>query len=267
MKKTILSITSLSVLALAGSVQAGPVGATASSTTAWSSGTIAFETGAAPTTGSGGTSQDNDNWGATGAPGSGSGAFGSLAETFTVSTAGTLNSVQVVMAGSSETFDINLYDLGSVASFNAGTAGVYPIVPAQLNFGDDLLNTSDQFAYAANTGQNLYTLSLGSEGINLQTGEVYAFTLDPTDSSASSVWWVRGGTPNASYGNGEGWNTDSASYGFAYQNFEGKAGPYSSGGRSFDMAVTVSPIPEPTSLALLGMGALAGAMVIRRRNR
>jgi len=267
MKTSITAAAVLSTLAWASSVEAGPVAASASSTSSWTAGTLAFQTGAAPTTGSGGTSQDNDNWGG-GAAGSGSGGFGSLAETFTVSTSGALSSIQVVMAGGSENFNIALYDLGTVTAF-----GTYPAVPGQANFVPttssqsqvDLLNTSDQFAYAANTGQNLYTLTFG-ENVTLASGELYAFAMDPTDANAAAgTWWVRGGTPNASYGNGEGWNTDSSSYAYAYQNFEGKSGPYSSGGRSFDMAVTETAVPEPSTLAFTSLGSLASLILFRRK--
>jgi hypothetical protein len=242
---------------------------------AWSSGSLVFQTGNAPTTDSGGTSQDNAGWGQ---QPSGTGGFGSLAETFTVSSSGTVQNFQVVMAGAPQTFNVELYDLGPVSSFNAGTAGVYPAVPGQSNFvattnspntaGVDLLSNSfgppatfDQFVFnGLGTGvQSLFTLT-PSETVNLSTGELYALALDPT-ASAANTWWVRGGTPSASFSTGEGWQTDSATYAFAYQNFEGKAGPYSSGGRNFDMAVTLAP--EPASLGMIGLGAMS--FLARRR--
>jgi PEP-CTERM motif len=257
-----------SILALGTTVQAQITPVNTGQTASWS-GTITFSTGAAPTTDSGGTSQDNDNWGGnTG----GVAGFGSLAETFTLSSSGTLQNFQVVMAGAAATFDVSLYDLGPVASFNAGTAGVYPAVPGQINFVPttmvrtqvDLLSPNDQFVYGGVAGQSLYTLT-PTETVNLVSGEVYALALDPTN-NADGTWWVRGGLPSASYSNGEGWNTDSGTYAYAYQNFEGKAGPYSSGGRNFDLGVTLV-VPEPTSMALLGLGALVGAFAVRRRDK
>ena len=82
-----------------------------------------------------------------------------------------------------------------------------------------------------------------------------------TGVSAANTWWVRGGTPDVNFSTGEGWNTDSNGYAYAYQNFEGKAGPYSSGGRNMDAAVTYTP--EPASLAMFGVAA--AGMIGRRR--
>ena len=159
------------------------------------------------------------------------------------------------MSGAPQTFNISLYDLGAVSAFNAGTAGVYPAVPGQSNFVPttssqaqvDLLSQGDQFVYPGVTGQSLFTLT-PTESVRLLANELYALALDPkgvdptgmTPNNQNNTWWVRGGTPIAAYSIGEGWNADSAGYAYAYQNFEGKAGPYSSGGRNFDTAVTLA---------------------------
>jgi hypothetical protein len=270
MKTHVKAFAILSALALATSVQAS-IFTSSSSTSSWI-GAPQFSTGAAPETGSGGSSQDNDSWGGVAA---GVNGFGSLAETFyltpaqlTAAGGSTLQNIQLVFAGSAATFNIGLYDLGSLSTFNAGTVGVYPAVPGQMNFVPtslsrsqvDLFAAGDQFTYSGAAGQTLYTLTT-DESVNLLANEVYAIALDPT-ASASGTWWVRGGVPNVSYSIGEGWNADSSSYAYAYLNFEGKAGPYSSGGRNMDTAVTV---PEPASMTLMGLGTLAGLMFIRRR--
>ncbi|MGD0745574.1 MAG: PEP-CTERM sorting domain-containing protein [Verrucomicrobiota bacterium] len=253
------TLTVAAIMALSMSVQAS-IFTSSSSISNWV-GAPQFLTGAAPTTDSGGTSQDNDNWG--GVAG-GVNGFGSLAETFVLGQAGQLQNIQMVFAGSPMTFSISLYDLGSAL-------GGYPAVPGQMNFVPttlsrsqvDLLAAGDQFTYYGTSGQTLYTLTTG-ENVSLLANEVYAIALDPT-ASASGTWWVRGGTPSASYSIGEGWNADSATYAYAYQNFEGKAGPYSAGARNFDTAVTVSSVPEPTVMGLMGTGIALGGMLIRRR--
>jgi hypothetical protein len=252
-----------------------------SSTSSWV-GTTAYSTGAAPTTQSGGTTPDNDaNWG--GVANSGAYGFGSLAQTFTLATGGQLGSIQIVSSGGTgTTLGVSLYDLGSVASFNAGTAGVYPSVPGQLNFVPttssrsqvNLLNGSDTFTTAASGAAFLYTLTT-DETINLLANEVYAIALDPTAAASGTYLW-RGGYANANYAKGQAWNVDSTSYAFAYQNFQGKAGPYgaspdvngqytSGGGRNFDSAITLVAAPEPASMTLLGFGALVSTFIVRRK--
>ncbi|MGA9778940.1 MAG: PEP-CTERM sorting domain-containing protein [Verrucomicrobiia bacterium] len=267
------TVAAAAALAVSMSVQAS-ISTSSSSISSWL-GTPAFSTGAAPTTDSGGTSQDNDNWGGNAG---GSAGFGSLAETFYLSTGGTLQNFQIVMSGAAVTFDVELYDLGSLGgtanglggAAQGGVFGPTPVVPSQDNFVPttlaqsqvNLLSAGDQFVFGGvASGQSLFTLT-PTETVTLLPNEVYALALDPT-ANADGTWWVRGGTPSASYSVGEGWNTDSATYAYAYQNFEGKSGPYSSGGRNLDTAVTL--VPEPTIMALMGVGVAFTGMLIRRR--
>lgn len=274
MKKSHIMLAAVSVAALSSVSHAAITAVNTAQDAAWV-GTPSYQTGAGPTTDSGGTNNDNDGWGQSG---SGVAGNGSLAQAFVVSSAGTLQNFQVVFTGAAETFDVSLYDLGPASSFNSGAG--FPSVPAQLNFvptsssqsSVDLLSAGDQFVFYGNSGDSLYTLS-PSETVNLSANEVYALALDPTGTanvsgstvsqSPSNTWWVRGGLPSASYSNGEGFNTDSATYAYAYQNFEGHSGPYSSGGRNFDTAVVVAT-PEPASLSLAAFVVAAG--LVRRRS-
>jgi hypothetical protein len=232
--------------------------------------TPSVSTGPAPTTGNGGTSQDNDSWGGNA---NGTAGFGALAQTFELSAPGTLSSVQLVLAGSPATFNVELYDLGPYP------ASGYPNTGQQINSignnggGSGIQNllswtyipgtytsTYDQFTFNGASGQDLVTLSFGNLDGNIQlaAGELYMLSLDPT-ANADNTWWVRGGTASTGpYNTGEGYNAD-GSYGL--QNFEGKTGGQS-GIRDFDLGVDV--VPEPSTMALLGMGAFAWSFVRRQ---
>ncbi len=270
------SVAAIAAMGLAQSVHAQAAGDITESQapvgSSWS-GTPGYQTGPGPTTGSGGTSQDNDSWGGNAY---GTAGFGALGQSFEVTTAGTLSSVQLVMSGAAATYNVELYDLG------AYPASGYPTVPQQINSlgnggsgGANLLawtfnagtytSTYDQFTfYGAGSGvQDLVTLTFGNldGNVQLQAGELYMLSLDPT-ANADNTWWVRGGVPVSAYNTGMGYNED-GNYGM--QNFEGKSGSGNpnSGLRDFDTAVDV--VPEPCTMTLLGLGAVALTSLRRRK--
>jgi hypothetical protein len=250
-------MATIAAMGLSQPVQAQNITGSTSPISAWL-GTPTYETGLAPTTGNGGTSQDNDNWGGNA---NGTAGFGALGQSFEVSTSGTLQNVQIVMAGSAATFNVELYDLG------AYPASGYPSVPQQINqlgqnggTGVNLLQPGDSLSYQGAAGQTLQTMTFGGADANVQlvTGELYLLSLDPT-ANADGTWWVRGGVPST--GPGMGYNADGVN---GLQNFEGKTGTGLTGIRDFDTSVTTTAVPEPCTMALLSLGALACASVRRR---
>jgi hypothetical protein len=268
------TVATIAAIGLSQTVQgqaAGDITAVGSSYSSWSQ-TPSVDTGPTPQSGSGGSSQDNDNWGGNAY---GTAGFGALGQTFEITTPGTyiLNSVQLEMAGAPATFNVELYDLG------AYPASGYPNTPQQINSlgnggsgGVNLLawtyvagtytSTYDQYSFSGTASTSLQTLTFGNldANVTLRGGELYMLSLDPT-ANADGTWWQRGGTEsaNAAYDTGMGYNED-GNYGM--QGFEGKGGG-TAGIRNFDLGVDVTAVPEPCTIALGVFGI--SSLLLRRR--
>jgi hypothetical protein len=136
-----------------------------------------------------------------------------------------------------------------------------PAIPiTQVTAANNLLSTGDTFTLGSSANVSLVTLTFGGADATqvLSPGNVYLLSLDPTSAAGGTTFWLRGGFTDAAYNTGEGMNTDSSSNALAYQNFEGKTTI-----RDFDTAVT--EVPEPSSLAVISVGALLGTSRVRRR--
>ena len=203
-------------------------------------GTPTFETAASPTT----FTTAEGNFGTGGTAGN-----GALAQSFELSSGGTLSTLQLYLAGSAITYKVELFDLG------AYPASGYPSTTASFTPGtaNDLLTAGDSFTYNGGAGGASsiaqLTFSGADASITLLPGELYALEIDPTTAATASQW-VRDGVQTV---NGQ-----------AYRGAGTTTGALNGAIRDFGFAATVTPVPEPTSLALLG-GALAAAGFIRRR--
>jgi hypothetical protein len=206
-------------------------------------GTPIFQTGA-PTV----FTTSEGNFSNSGSPANGAGGFGALAQSFELSSSGTLQNIQLVLAGSAQTYHVELYDLGTYpASGYPATSSTY--TPGSLT---DLLAAGDTFTYngGASGAQNVaeLTFSGADASVTLNAGELYALQIDPTASTAS--YWARDGVQTV---NGQAYRMNQFS--------NGNMGALNGAIRDFGLAVTV--VPEPTSAALLGLGL--AALVARRR--
>jgi hypothetical protein len=244
MKTQIHLLTVLSAVAMTASVQAGVTEADGLGSS-WL-GSPQWMSVTSPTLG---TSAEN-GFGSAGTTGS-SGGLGGLGQSFVNSTAGTLSSIQLSMGGSSgHSFNIFLYDLGSAGSYTPATSATF--TPGSLT---DLLSPTASFTYGggASGGQSVVQLSFsGSDAPSLTAGELYGFTIEPTVSGTQPSLY-RGGTTSFTLGQA-----------YRYAQFSsGNYGAINGAIRDFDMAVTVNAVPEPSSIALIGLG-LAG-LVIRSR--
>jgi hypothetical protein len=241
MKNHIKTLALLSALALAVPVRAS-VSETDGLGTSWL-GTPTFQTGL-PTV----FTTSEGNFGSTG----GAGGFGALAQTFTLSTSGILQDIQLVLAGSTQTFHVELYDLGAYpGSGYPATSSTY--TPSSLT---SLLAVGDTFTYngGASGAQNVarLTFSGADANITLNAGELYALQIDPT--AAQTAFWARDGVQTVT---GQAYRMNQFS--------AGNMGALNGAIRDLGLAVIVTPVPEPASMTLMGLGTLAGLMFIRRR--
>jgi hypothetical protein len=200
------------------------------------------------------TTQFNVNEGNFGSTG-GSGGFGALSQSFVLSPAqaasGSLSSIQLILAGAPTTFNVELYDLGVYpGSGYPSTSATY--TPGSLT---DLLQAGDSFTYSGAAGGAANVVNLSFSGADASftfaANELYVFQIDPT--SASAVQWARG-NPG---GPGEMYRMNQFS--------AGNMGALNGATRDGSFALTLAPTPEPSSLALLGLGVAGLGAMIRRK--
>lgn len=148
-------------------------------------------------------------------------------------------------------FNLVMYDLGSAYVLPAGNP-VYTFTGSEVDLftaGDNVtLNSANQF--------DLFTLS-GADRASMHSGDSYWFGLVATD--GSSLTWERG--PQTA-------NQDIAVNSVVV----GANGTVLNNGgtganRTPVAAFFAASVPEPTSMALLGLGGLVGTFVIRRRKQ
>ncbi len=242
MKTQIKTLAIVSALALATSVHAG-VSETDGLGTNWV-GSPTFDTSSSVLT----FTTSEGNFGGN----SGANGFGALGQTFELTTSGVLQNIQFVFAGTTQIANIELYDLGPYpASGYPATSATY--TPGSLT---DLLTAGDQFTYhggnagAANVAEVVF--SGADANITLNAGELYAVQIDPT--ATPDMFWVRDGQLPV---NGQAYRMSQFS--------TGTMGAINGSIRDFGLAVTVAPVPDPGSIALVGLGGLLSLFVVRRR--
>ena len=211
--------------------------------TTWS-GTPTFETVAAPA-----FATTEENFGTSPANG--------LAQTFSLSTPGILSTIQFGDAGGPSgtfTYGIALYDLGAVqtpatsASFTAGTS----LLPAA-----DSATTFLTYTFASGADNVSKLTFSGADAITLQANEYYAFDIITSTANPNTSTWgpSRGGATG--FTGGQLFRASGAT----------TFGAINGGVREMDFALTTTAVPEPASMTLLGLSALVGTFMIRRRKK
>jgi hypothetical protein len=243
MKNHIKTLAILSALALAASAQAGVTlsidSVTTQTSTTWSgspAGTLA-QSISTP------SSQNSFDGGVS------SGIIFKAGSSFTL---GAIEIDQNGFTGGSGIFNLFLYDLGSSYVLPAGNP-VYTFTGSEVSLFSAGLNVT-----LANVSQfDVFTFS-GADNFSMNSGDSYLFDLVAAD-GISNLGWHRGPVTA---------NQDIAVNSVVV----GGAGTVLNNGgtganRTPVAAFYAASVPEPTSMALLGLGALVGMFPIRRRNQ
>jgi hypothetical protein len=191
----------------------------------------------------------------------GGATFFALSETFTPSSAYTLGQINILagVSAANTSLTVHLFDVTGVDK-QGSSAFYFP--------GVDLFGGGSGLAFTVTTaGEQQYIFSLSNGGtsdqITLTAGNTYALEIwTPATVGQNNFQWYRAGVVAT---DGQMMGSHDASSGVS-RNTLAALGLAGGAPRTGSLALfAATPVPEPASVALMGLGALAGTFVLRRR--
>lgn len=189
-----------------------------------------------------------------------------LSETFTAGSSYTLGQIAILggVSAANTTLSLHLYDVTG----GSGVSGANLLGSGGFYFpGTDLFGGGSGLSFTVGpTGEQQYVFSLSngstSDQVSLISGDVYALEIwTPAAVGQNNFQWFRGGSV-ATDGQMLGSHDSLTS---VSRNTIAALGLAGGAPRTASLALyAAAPVPEPATMALLGLGAL-GALVIRRR--
>jgi hypothetical protein len=177
-----------------------------------------------------------------------------LGQTFTATISGTLSDIQILASGAGGNNYVYLWDLGAASSYAAVSGASMPsslsTLPGYSSFSyANLFSDGSYFNWGGSGNIFVRTLTFPGQTISLTAGDLYYFGIAPNLTSAVITW--------------QRVSTDPYSGGAAYR--EGGVINGTPGIRDFGMAVDITPIPEPSTLALISL--VGGAALLGWRQK
>jgi PEP-CTERM motif len=183
------------------------------------------------------------------------GANGIMAEVVTPTAGFTLGSFNVLFSvNNPTTYQIHLYDLGP-----AGTVSVSGATAIYTPGGDLFSGLSLALSTTGGEVQGQFTLS-GADQVALQANREYALEIwTPAAAGSAGITWYRSGLTSQLDPGGQMFSDADDTQARKTLAANGQAG-----GAPRTASLALYSVPEPSSLALLGLASLVGGWMIRR---